>query len=142
MRITTTEEQRKIDNTAINNLGVPGQVLMENAGLEAARLICRICREQDYRGEILLFCGKGKNGGDGMVVARRLLGNGHKVRVFLMHDPSEYSDEAAVNLRVLQNMKAKVSIVDSASVVEEYFKSASPFCGGRRDGRDGVDSCP
>lgn len=126
MRIVTNEEMRKLDETAIRQIGIPSLVLMENAGLEAAQVVSRMCETNKYEGEILIFCGKGKNGGDGLVVARRLLANGHRVRVFLLHDPSEYSDEAAVNLKILSNQRAKISVVDSAAVVEEYFKSAVP----------------
>ncbi|MEW6055905.1 MAG: NAD(P)H-hydrate dehydratase [Bdellovibrionota bacterium] len=126
MRIVTNEEMRKIDQTAVEKVGIPSTILMENAGIEAARLISQICIDKNYEGEILVFCGKGKNGGDGLVVARRLLSQGHRVRVFLLHDPSQYTDEASINLTILRNQRAKISVVDSAAVVEEYFKSAVP----------------
>ncbi|MBI3541914.1 MAG: NAD(P)H-hydrate dehydratase [Deltaproteobacteria bacterium] len=126
MRIVTNDEMRAIDEAAIEKLGIPSQVLMENAGLEAARVISQRVVDLKHLGEILVFCGKGKNGGDGLVVARRLLASGHRVRVFLLHDVSEYSGESAVNLAILKNMRAKVSFVETHSVVEEYFKSATP----------------
>ncbi|MBI3555212.1 MAG: bifunctional ADP-dependent NAD(P)H-hydrate dehydratase/NAD(P)H-hydrate epimerase, partial [Deltaproteobacteria bacterium] len=81
MRIVTNDEMREIDDAAVTKIGIPSQVLMENAGLEAARLISARCVEKNHAGEILVFCGKGKNGGDGLVVARRLLSSGHRVRV-------------------------------------------------------------
>jgi NAD(P)H-hydrate epimerase len=117
---------RALDETAVRDVGIPSPILMENAGLEAARLISRHCRERDYTGEVLIFCGKGKNGGDGLVVARRLLSNGHRVRVFLLHDVSEYIGEAATNLTILRNQRAKLSVVESPAVLEDYFKSAVP----------------
>lgn len=126
MRIVGNEEMRNIDLEAIEKIGIPSQVLMENAGLEAARLISDRCKELKYEGEILVFCGKGKNGGDGLVVARRLLSSGHRVRVFLLHDPSQYTGESAINLKILKNQRAKVSVIESANFLEEYFKSATP----------------
>lgn len=126
MRIVTNDEMRVLDEVAVSKLGIPSLVLMENAGLEAARLISDACQKRSYEGEVLIFCGKGKNGGDGLVVGRRLLANGHRVRIFLLHDSSEYQGESKTNLSVLKNMRAKISVVDSPIVVEEYFKSATP----------------
>ncbi len=126
MRIVTSEEMRKLDERGVQEIGISSLVLMENAGIESARLISQICQQKKYEGEILVFSGKGKNGGDGLVVARRLFSWGHKVRVFLMHDPSEYTHEAGNNLKILEKHKTKVSVVDHAAVLEDYFKSASP----------------
>lgn len=126
MRIVTNEEMRLIDLQAVEKIGIPSQVLMENAGLEAARIISDHSVKINYGGEILVFCGKGKNGGDGLVVARHLIAKGHRVRIFLLHEPSAYTDEAAINVKILKNQRAKISVVDSPSVVEEYFKSATP----------------
>jgi NAD(P)H-hydrate epimerase len=126
MRIVTNDEMRALDQTAITNIGIPSAILMENAGLEGARVVAKRCKELNYKGEVLVFCGKGKNGGDGLVVARRLLASGHRVRVFLLHPAEEYSEEAATHLKILKNQKAKISVVDSAAVIEEYFRSAAP----------------
>ncbi|MGE4233155.1 MAG: NAD(P)H-hydrate dehydratase [Bacteriovoracia bacterium] len=126
MRIVTAEEMKKIDDTAVDEVGIPSLILMENAGIEAARKISEICEEKKYDGEILIFCGKGKNGGDGLVVARRLIANGHRVRIFLLHSSSEFKNEAAVHLRVLEQQRAKIFSVESASIVAEYFNSATP----------------
>lgn len=126
MRIVTNDEMKRLDESAVNTLGIPSAILMENAGLEAARIISGACVARKYEGEILIFCGKGKNGGDGLVVARRLIANGHRVRVFLLHSIDEYVDESATNLKILKNLKAKISVADGPAVVDEYFKSAVP----------------
>lgn len=126
MRIVTNDEMRQLDETAVNTIGIPSEILMENAGLEAARLISQTCVRKKYEGEVLIFCGKGKNGGDGLAVARRLIANGHRVRVFLLHSIDEYAGESAMNLNILKNLKAKVSVADTPAVIEEYFKSAVP----------------
>ncbi|MBI2606623.1 MAG: NAD(P)H-hydrate dehydratase [Deltaproteobacteria bacterium] len=126
MRIVSNEEMRKLDEAAIRDLGVPGIVLMENAGIEAGRRISEACVKKNYSGEILVFCGKGKNGGDGLVVARRLLASGHRVRIFLLQPAADYAGEAGIHLKVLKNTKAKISAVESATVLKEYFASAVP----------------
>ncbi len=126
MRIVTNDEMKSLDDKAVEQIGIPSLVLMENAGLEASRVIHDHLLERNYVGEVLVFCGKGKNGGDGLVVARRLLANGHKVRVFLLHPEEHYTNEASVQLRILKNEKARISVVDSALVIEQYFQSATP----------------
>jgi hydroxyethylthiazole kinase-like uncharacterized protein yjeF len=77
MRIVSNGEMRRLDETAIQEIGIPSTILMENAGIEAARVISAICVKKAYEGEVLIFCGKGKNGGDGLVVARHLLSRGY-----------------------------------------------------------------
>ena len=126
MRIVMNQEMRNLDKMAIEELGIPSIVLMENAGLGAARIISQWYQEKKFQGEIIVCCGKGKNGGDGLVVARHLLMRGHRVRIFLCHDPLQISEESKTNLQILKNMKSKINIVDSPLVLEEYFKSASP----------------
>ncbi|MBO0697958.1 MAG: NAD(P)H-hydrate epimerase [Zavarzinella sp.] len=62
-------EVRDLDRRAIHEYGVPGVVLMENAGRGAAELLLRL---RNKREEVLILCGPGNNGGDGFVVARHL----------------------------------------------------------------------
>jgi hydroxyethylthiazole kinase-like uncharacterized protein yjeF len=126
MRVVGNDEMRLIDDEAIDRVGIPSLVLMENAGLEAARLISQRCRDLKYDGEVLVFCGKGKNGGDGLVVARRLLSSGHRVRIFLLHEQSHYAAESSANLTILKNQRARISVIESARFLEEYFSSAAP----------------
>jgi NAD(P)H-hydrate epimerase len=70
---------RRIDREAIENLGIPGLVLMENAGRGIAELICSRCDA----GRILICCGTGNNGGDGLVAARHLDARGYSVSIVL-----------------------------------------------------------
>jgi NAD(P)H-hydrate epimerase len=63
------DEVRDLDRRATHEFGVPGIVLMENAGREAAELLLRL---NPKRQEVLILCGPGNNGGDGFVVARHL----------------------------------------------------------------------
>jgi NAD(P)H-hydrate epimerase len=88
---------RDLDRRAIEEWGLPGVVLMENAGRGTAELLLGL----DARGPVVVCCGKGNNGGDGFVIARHLDNRGVPVRVLLFADAAELRGEAAINYRVL-----------------------------------------
>lgn len=126
MRIVTSKEMKSLDQRAISEIGFSGLQLMENAGLSNAQLIADIMKDQDPNTEIIVFCGRGKNGGDGMVIARRLIADGYRVRIFLMHLIKDYDGECAAELKILQNLKAKITTIDSSQIVKEFFENAKP----------------
>jgi NAD(P)H-hydrate epimerase len=87
---------RAVDSRAIEG-GIPGTRLMESAGAGAADLIARAFAP--IRGKrVAVVCGKGNNGGDGFVVARRLRARGARPRVFLVGRAAEVEGDAAVAL--------------------------------------------
>jgi NAD(P)H-hydrate epimerase len=90
-------EVRELDRRAIEEYGVPGVVLMENAGRGAAEVLLRL----GVHGQVLVCCGKGNNGGDGFVIARHLDNVGVPVRVLLFCRPEELSGDAAINHRII-----------------------------------------
>ena len=96
MRPLSREEVREVDRRAIEVFGVPGVVLMENAGAGAARLLAAV----GITGPVVIACGKGNNGGDGFVIARHLDLAGHSVRLLLACQPEEVRGDAAVNLQI------------------------------------------
>lgn len=96
--VFTAAEMRALDARAIANLGIPGPRLMENAGAGAARVIARRWGPLRRR-DVVILCGKGNNGGDGFVVARRLRAAGARVRVFLFARRAEVRGDAALALR-------------------------------------------
>ncbi|MBM4023624.1 MAG: NAD(P)H-hydrate epimerase [Planctomycetes bacterium] len=89
-------EVRDIDRIAIEEYGVPGVVLMENAGAGTARLL----ESLGIRGPVAVACGKGNNGGDGFVIARHLDVAGHPVKLLLACRSDEVRGDAAINLRI------------------------------------------
>lgn len=91
------EEQRALDRWAIEELGIPGIELMERAGRGLATLVA----EQAPEGMVVVVCGKGNNGGDGLVCARVLRERGREVRVLTLADPQEYQGDARTNLERL-----------------------------------------
>jgi NAD(P)H-hydrate epimerase len=95
--ILTREQARELDRHAMQEFGVPGVVLMENAGRNMAELL----RSLGIQGLVVICCGKGNNGGDGFVMARHLDNAGIRVRVLLFADPAHLSGEAAINYRIV-----------------------------------------
>ncbi len=105
MRVLTSAEMRACDRATSERFGVPSLALMENAGAAVAEFALA-----QYEAErITVVCGKGNNGGDGMVAARKLHQAGRKVVVLLLADPAEVSGDAAEMLKRLPIPVVKVS---------------------------------
>jgi hydroxyethylthiazole kinase-like uncharacterized protein yjeF len=92
MKIVTAAEMREIDRVTSQRFGVPSLTLMENAGMAAAEFVISKYPSAERIGVI---CGKGNNGGDGFVAARKLHGVGKGVRIILLAEPSELRGDAA-----------------------------------------------
>jgi ADP-dependent NAD(P)H-hydrate dehydratase / NAD(P)H-hydrate epimerase len=92
MKIVTAAEMRDIDRASSERFGVPSLTLMENAGAAVAEYV--LAHHAAAR-RIVIFCGKGNNGGDGFVAARRLHQKGKTVQVILLADPVELRGDAA-----------------------------------------------
>ncbi len=92
------DQVREIDRRAIEEYGLPGIVLMENAGRGAAELLIQL----GVSGRVVICAGKGNNGGDGYVIARHLINRGYEAEVLLFCEPRELQGDAAINYRVLQ----------------------------------------
>ncbi|HMF14614.1 MAG TPA: NAD(P)H-hydrate epimerase, partial [Gemmataceae bacterium] len=93
MMFLTCHQSRELDRRAIEEFGIPGIMLMENAGRGMAELLLGL----GVNGRVVICCGKGNNGGDGFVVARWLDARGVAVRVLLFCDPAELTGDAATN---------------------------------------------
>jgi NAD(P)H-hydrate epimerase len=106
--ILSCEQVREIDRMAIDELQMPGLVLMENAG----RGIVDVLREEGVRGPVLIACGPGNNGGDGFVIARHLDLLDVPVHVVLACDPARLRGDAADNFRWLQATQVTVHRID------------------------------
>jgi NAD(P)H-hydrate epimerase len=92
------DESRRIDRRAIEDYGLTGLVLMENAGRGVADCLQRL----GIAGPVVICCGKGNNAGDGFVIARHLDLRGYVVRVLVWAEAGELAGDAAANFRVLQ----------------------------------------
>ena len=92
MKIVSAAEMRATDSATSERFGVPSLTLMENAGSAVARFVLSDYPQAERIG---IVCGKGNNGGDGFVVARKLAEAGRAVRVLLLCDPPELRGDAA-----------------------------------------------
>jgi len=113
-RIMTRDEVRQVDAWAINEIGVPGVVLMENAGRSGAELAKeKLAGVNEPR--VCLFCGTGNNGGDGYVIARHLLNAGFEARVVLCGRRDKVQGDARINLDILERLGYGVELLDPAA---------------------------
>ncbi|HET6180211.1 MAG TPA: NAD(P)H-hydrate dehydratase [Candidatus Sulfotelmatobacter sp.] len=93
MKIVTAAEMRAIDSATSERFGVPSLTLMENAGAAVAE---HVLAHHNAVRRVVVFCGKGNNGGDGFVAARRLHQKGKVVQVILLANPADLKGDAAI----------------------------------------------
>jgi NAD(P)H-hydrate epimerase len=116
--LLTREQARELDRRAMEEFGVPGIVLMENAGRGMAELL----RTLGIAGPVAICCGKGNNGGDGFVIARHLDNAGLNVRVLLFADPDELRGDAAINYRIVTASGIALEIFAGVSLEEDRLR--------------------
>lgn len=113
MKVVNADQMRRLDREAVDRYKIPGIVLMENASLGVVRSM-----EMKYgplQGRsVLIFCGKGNNGGDGMAAARHLANRGANVQVVLLGKPKSLQGDAAANHAICKRMKIRVHPVTSS----------------------------
>src|ERR1700733_363169 len=116
----TRAQVRELDRRAIEEYGVPGIVLMENASRGAAEVLWNL----GIGGPVLICCGKGNNGGDGLAMARHLDNRGAAVRVLLFARPDEVAGDAGINLGIVQRSKHPLRIQPGAEELEKELADA------------------
>ena len=99
MKVVTAAQMQALDRETIQGVGIPGVVLMENAGREAAKLILEHFPDASSKG-VAVLAGRGNNGGDGFVIARYLRGQGKRTKVYLFAPREKVGGDARVNLEV------------------------------------------
>jgi ADP-dependent NAD(P)H-hydrate dehydratase / NAD(P)H-hydrate epimerase len=114
VRVVTAEQMRRFDRWAISEIGIPSLVLMENAALGVADAIGERFPEAE---EVLLLCGPGNNGGDGLALARHLYGRGYRCRVWLAVEGRRLVGDAASQLGFLQGLGVPVHEMAEADFV-------------------------
>jgi NAD(P)H-hydrate epimerase len=115
--VLDTTEMRAVDQAAVERLGVPALVLMENAGRGVAEAIA--ARRSPLGGRrVRVVCGAGQNGGDGFVIARHLANRGAQVRVLLAQPRSKVTGAAAVYLAAAERTP-DVRVEEHATLEDE-----------------------
>ncbi|MFH1209036.1 MAG: NAD(P)H-hydrate epimerase [Candidatus Omnitrophota bacterium] len=112
-------EIRKMDESAIRDYSMPGLLLMENAGRSVSEIIFR-----EYKPcKVLIFAGKGNNGGDGLVAGRHLANHGYSVQVAFLEDPAGLKGDPLLNFSIMSKMNIPWALM--AAISE---KEISAYC--------------
>lgn len=107
MYLVTANEMKKMDRSTIESFGLPGRILMENAGRGATHFFLEHFKDAVNK-KIGVIAGRGNNGGDGFVIARYLAQKGINVTVYLLSERQKVSGDAAANLILLSPLKIPV----------------------------------
>jgi NAD(P)H-hydrate epimerase len=108
---------RELDRQAIEVYGVPSVVLMENAGRGAAELLIRL----GIAGRVVICCGKGNNGGDGLVIARHLDAAGTPVKIILTVAPEQLVSDAALQLHIVRQSQLPIHYATLAELTGSWL---------------------
>jgi NAD(P)H-hydrate epimerase len=118
------EQVRAFDQFAIEQLGIPAAVLMENAGRGAAQILYSL----GIQGPVVISSGKGNNGGDGLVMARHLANWGVGVHLLLLARPEDLTGDAALQWNITQKMGLPSQVIadveKQADILSSAFASA------------------
>ena len=125
----TREQSREADRRAIQQYGMTGLVLMENAGRGTADVLCRLAETEPggRLGRVVVCCGKGNNAGDGFVIARHLDLRSVEVSVLVWADPAELTGDAGANFHILRQTGVPIEVFGNrhdAARLEEQVAGA------------------
>lgn len=115
MKVSSVDEMRSLDREAQEKYSISEEILMENAGEAACRVIAEEIGIQGRTFAIL--CGAGNNGGDGLVVARKILSLGGSARVFLLGDPRKFGGAAKRNFETASRLPLEILSVETADAI-------------------------
>lgn len=115
MRYLTAAQMREADRRCIEELGIPGAVLMNNAGAAVFREI--------RQGPVGVVCGKGNNGGDGYVVARLAMLAGYDTRVVMLSHPEEARGDARIFLQAYRKLGGFICVAQQPGDVAAALES-------------------
>jgi ADP-dependent NAD(P)H-hydrate dehydratase / NAD(P)H-hydrate epimerase len=124
VKILTAAEMREVDRLTTERYSVPSLTLMEQAGQSVAEYLQQRFPNLPSR-RVVVLCGKGNNGGDGLVTARHLLEMGAKPTVIVLADPSEYKGDAAANFKRMRGARSELQVARTSS----EWQSARKFLG-------------
>jgi NAD(P)H-hydrate epimerase len=131
--VLSRAECREFDRRAVEEFGMPSLLLMENAGRGCVDVLCsllapreetarrsraaeHLAERDDYKRRVVVLCGKGNNGGDGFVIARRLDLLGYKVLVVLCGRPDELRGDAAAMWAILARCEIETTMIAPSEV--------------------------
>ena len=116
MKVSRVSEMRSLDRYAIDELGIPEEILMENAGNASYFVMLKEFGIKDKK--FVIICGTGNNGGDGLVVARKIHSNGGNVKVFILGDANELKGAAKKNFDILASLRIESRRIESIESIK------------------------
>jgi len=124
MKALTAAEMREVDGQTTARFGIPGLQLMESAGQQVCEVILRWlgggrAPESQHEVKISILCGKGNNGGDGLVVARHLKVAGIEPQVYFFGDPTKMTGDAGENFQRWRSAGGAVNVLEKESEWEK-----------------------
>lgn len=120
MKAVTGKEMGMIDKYCINNIGIPGIVLMENAALKVVKhVILYLEKENSLPIHAVIIAGKGNNAGDAFAAARHLWIQGKRIEVYCLFEKETLAGDAKVNFEILENMDVPIKYLSVNSSIEE-----------------------
>jgi NAD(P)H-hydrate epimerase len=128
MKVSLVNEMRNLDRRAIEEFDIAQEILMENAGQAA---YFAILKEFGIKHKnFVIFCGVGNNGGDGLVVARKIYSNGGEATIFILGDRSKFKGAAKRNFDIVNKLQMKVLELRDPSSAMETVKRADAIIDG------------
>ncbi len=124
MQVLTTAEMREADRRTIEDIGIPGRVLMESAGRSVVRQMEKVVPNLRRR-PIEIVCGKGNNGGDGLVVFRYFATHGYRARAWVLAPLDTLTGDAKANLDSALELGLTVESISNERSLEEAMASFS-----------------
>jgi hydroxyethylthiazole kinase-like uncharacterized protein yjeF len=119
MKVVSPTEMKEIDRKAIFDVGIPGCVLMENAGRGIVQIIKDKFKELDNL-KVAIVCGRGNNGGDGFVIARWLKNQGAEPHIFLLGNKEDVKGDAKTNLDIILKMGFKIREIKKSKDIPKF----------------------
>lgn len=122
MKVARISEMKDLDRRATAELGISQELLMENAGQAVYSVMLQELGIKNNR--FVVLCGSGNNGGDGLVVARKIHSIGGDVKILLLDDPGRFGGAARKNLEIASRIAVEISRVESVdSITSEVLHS-------------------
>ncbi|MBN1699708.1 MAG: NAD(P)H-hydrate dehydratase [Spirochaetales bacterium] len=122
MKVSSVEQMRKLDQRAVRDYGIPEEILMENAGIAAHTVLLEETGIVEKR--FAVICATGNNGGDGLVVARKLHSMGSAVRVYIAFDMKGFKGASAINFNILSQTDVPLVQCPEAAMLAEELADA------------------
>ena len=125
MKILTAAQMAEVDRLTTERYKIPSLLLMENAGRSLADELERAARNLN-RKRVLVLCGKGNNGGDGLVVARYLFLRGARPEILMFGEPDKIRGDPLVNWEIVRSLGLPIHVLSSAESSREFLRQLDP----------------